>query len=82
MAMIRKNRSFGKPHGSNNPELCPECGQKNCRCFAAGSCATYKKVNRNLSEKFGVTCPNTGRPSVDFEQLLDLIRLRLPGQMR
>ena len=82
MAMVRKNRSFGKPFGGKNPGGCPECGRITCPCFKAGSCATYKKVNRNLSEKFGVTCPNTGRPSVDFEQLLDLIRLRLPGQMR
>ena len=82
MAMINKTRSFGKSRWSNNPEFCPACGQKNCRCFAAGSSMTYKKVNRNLSEVFGVACPNTGHPSADFEQLLDRIRRRLPGQAR
>ena len=82
MAMITNPRPFGKPYGSKNQSGCPECGRKNCPCFAAGSCATYKKVNRNLSEKFGVTCPNTGYPSADFERLIDLIRLRLPGRGR
>ena len=76
MVMIRKNPSFGKPHWSSNPNCCPACGKQNCPCFAAGSSMTYNKVNRQLSENFGVPCPNTGSPRSDFEQLLGLIRRR------
>lgn len=76
MVMIRKTRSFGKPYRGNNPNYCSACGKQNCPCFKVGSSVTYKKVNRNLSEKLGVPCPNTGSPSLDFEQLLGLIRRR------
>ena len=79
MVMIRKPGSFGKPYRNNTPDRCPACGQKNCPCFKAGSSMTYKKVNRNLSEKFGVTDPNTGYLKKDFKQLLDRIYRRWPA---
>lgn len=73
MVMTLKNRSFGKPNQSNASNYCPRYFNQNCPCFAAGSSMTYNKVNRHLSERLGVTCPNTGYPSLDFKQLLGLI---------
>ena len=80
MVMIRKNRSFGKPNQSNAPSYCPACREQNCPCFASGSSMTYNKVNRHLSEKFGVPCPNTGYPLSNFKQLLEIIASLLMGR--
>ena len=49
---------------------CYDCGSFHCECSVKASSRTYKKVNRAISEKFGMPCPDSGFPSWDFQELL------------
>ena len=52
-------------------QVCYDCGKAGCECSVRASSRTYRKVNRMLCTKFGVSCPETGYPSEDFAQLLN-----------
>ena len=59
---------------NNSNQQCYDCRKVNCPCSIGASGRTYKKVNRALSNKLRVPCPNTGYPSQDFVLLLDRLQ--------
>ena len=71
MATSYRNRRRNINPGLNS---CPECYDKECRCFITGCSVTYKKVIRELCEALDWPHPSTGLPSTDWQEIVRRLR--------